>query len=101
MAAIGPDFKSGFVDPAPVSNADWAPTLAKILGLSMPSKGKLTGRVISEALPGGSTPSFSASVVRSAKTADGFQTVLDAQTVGNEVYLDAAGMPGRVVGLRP
>jgi arylsulfatase A-like enzyme len=101
MAAIGPDFKSGFVDPAPVSNADWAPTLARILGLSMPSKGKLTGRVISEALPGGSTPSFSASVVRSAKAADGFQTVLDAQTVGNEVYLDAAGMPGRVVGLRP
>ena len=24
MAAVGPDFKAGFVDPAPVSNADWA-----------------------------------------------------------------------------
>ena len=33
MAAIGPDFKTGFADPAPVSNADIAPTLAHILGL--------------------------------------------------------------------
>jgi hypothetical protein len=101
MAAIGPDFKSGFVDPAPVSNADWAPTLAKVLGISMESKGKLTGRVIAEALPGGSTPGFTAQTIRSAKTASGFQTVLNTQTVGDEVYLDAAGMPGRVVGLKP
>src|SRR5262249_23036406 len=32
MAAIGPDFKAGFVNPAPVSNADVAPTIAHILG---------------------------------------------------------------------
>ena len=32
MAAIGPDFKAGFADPAPVSNADIAPTLAQIDG---------------------------------------------------------------------
>ncbi len=101
MAAIGPDFKSGFADPAPVSNADWAPTLAKILAIPMPANGKLTGRVMSEALPGGATPAFSAAVVRSTKAAGGFETVLDTQTVGEEVYLDAAGMPGRVVGLRP
>jgi hypothetical protein len=101
MAAIGPDFKTGFVDPAPVSNADLAPTVAKILGIRMESHGGLTGRVIAEALPGGATPAFTAEVVRSAKAAGGFQTVLDTQTVGDEVYLDAAGMPGRVVGLQP
>jgi len=101
MAAIGPDFKAGFVDPAPVSNADLAPTLARILGLKMQANGKLTGRVIAEALPGGTTPAFTAEVVRSKTAAGGFQTVLDTQTLGDEVYLDAAGMPGRVVGLKP
>ena len=40
MAAVGPDFRKGFVDPAPVSNADWAPTLAKVLGLDMPPRGQ-------------------------------------------------------------
>ena len=33
MAAIGPDFKAGFVDDAPASNADIGKTLARILGL--------------------------------------------------------------------
>ena len=36
MAAIGPDFKTSFVDNTPVSNADVAPTLAQILGLRHP-----------------------------------------------------------------
>ncbi len=101
MAAIGPDFKTGFVDPAPVSNADWAPTLAHILGLKMEPKGKLTGRVMAEALPGGMTPAFTAETIRSAKTKAGFQTVLNIQKAEGKVYFDAAGMPGRVVGLKP
>ena len=33
MAAIGPDFKTGYADPAPISNADIAPTLAHVMGL--------------------------------------------------------------------
>ena len=32
MAAMGPDFKAGFADKAPISNADIAPTLAHIAG---------------------------------------------------------------------
>ncbi len=36
MAAIGPDFKSGFVDEAPVSNADIGKTIAQVLGLKIP-----------------------------------------------------------------
>lgn len=101
MAAIGPDFKTGFVDPAPVSNADWTPTMAHILGLKMEPKGKLMGRVMAEALPGGTVPAFTAETTKSDKAAGGFYTVLDTQKLGDIVYLDAAGMPGRVVGLRP
>ncbi len=33
MAAIGPDFKPGFVDESPVSNADVGKTMAQVLGL--------------------------------------------------------------------
>src|SRR6185369_9222866 len=43
MAAIGPDFKARYIDPAPVSNADIAPTIARILGIQLPSKGTLRG----------------------------------------------------------
>jgi arylsulfatase A-like enzyme len=52
MAAIGPDFKKGFADEAPVSNADIAPTIARVLGLTLPTGGALKGRVIGEALSG-------------------------------------------------
>jgi len=101
MAAVGPDFKAGYVDPAPVSNADWAPTLRQILGLKVQAKGTLVGRVMAEALPGGAEPKTTADVVRSRKAPGGFETVLDVQKVGAETYFDAAGMPGRVVGLNP
>ena len=43
MAAIGPDFKAKFTDPAPVSNADVAPTIAKILDLKVPRQGQPRG----------------------------------------------------------
>jgi arylsulfatase A-like enzyme len=98
MAAIGPDFKTGFVDPAPVSNADIGKTLAAILQLKIPSHGKLLGRVASEAMPGGSLPKITVKVARSTRTPDGLATVLDYQLVGTTRYFDAAGFPGRTVG---
>ena len=60
MAAIGPDFKSGFVSDAPVSNADVGKTVAQVLGLKIPFHGALMGRVVEEALPGGFDPRGSA-----------------------------------------
>ena len=63
MAAIGPDFKAGFVDPAPVSNADVGKTLARVLGLNISAKGKLQGRVIAEAMPGGNVPKSSSGIL--------------------------------------
>ncbi|HEV2530220.1 alkaline phosphatase family protein [Phenylobacterium sp.] len=102
MAATGPDFRKGFVDPAPVSNADWAPTLARILGLDMAPRGKLTGRVMEEALADGAAPPAARRVVlRSEPATNGFITVLNAQTAAGKTYFDAAGMPGRVIGLEP
>jgi arylsulfatase A-like enzyme len=98
MAAWGPDFKRGFVDPAPASNADVGKTLARILGLKLADHGKLVGRPLTEAMPGGAVPKFAAHTMRSAP-ADGLVTVLDYQTVGTTRYFDAAGFPGRTLGL--
>jgi hypothetical protein len=99
MAAIGPDFKAGFADPAPASNADVGKTVAHILGLNIKDKGKLVGRVLNEAQPGGQTPKYIAKVLRSTPSASGLVTVLDYQAVGDTRYFDAAGFPGRTFGL--
>ena len=56
MAAIGPDFKAGYVDALPVSNADVGATAARLLGLTPKPKGNLIGRVMTEAMPNGATP---------------------------------------------
>ena len=71
MAAIGPDFKAGFVDEAPVSNADIGKTMAHILGLKIPFKGALMGRVAEEALPGGASPVVENFIERSKPGHDG------------------------------
>jgi arylsulfatase A-like enzyme len=98
MAAIGPDFKAGFVDPAPVSNADWAPTLAKLLGLDLGGAGSLKGRVMAEALKdGGAAPAFTRQTTSSTPARGGFTTVLEWQSLGAYRYYDSAGAPGRVV----
>ena len=99
MAAIGPDFKSGYVDRAPVSNADVGKTLAHLLGLDIVDHGKLVGRVIVEAQPGGKAPRVVKGSTRSPRDRRGIATVLDYQQVGEWRYFDAAGFPGRTVGL--
>jgi len=99
MAAIGPDFKSGFVDPLPVSNADVGATVAKLLGLTPQHKGNLIGRVITEAMPNGATPKAYSGTVKSQISANGLRTVLKFQRVLKQRYFDAAGFPGRTVGL--
>jgi hypothetical protein len=100
-AAIGPDFKTHFVDPAPVSNADVNRTLVHLLKL--PSKvkdnGKLTGRVITEAFRGGAIPPFVSKTLTSAPAENGLTTVLNYQIVGTTRYFDTAGFPGRTNGL--
>ena len=100
MAAIGPDFKKGFADPAPVSNADIAPTLAHLMGFALPARGKLVGRVAGEALVGGKPVQVEKHRVMSEPDPNsGLRTVLEGQSVGATRYFDAAGIEGRVVGL--
>jgi hypothetical protein len=99
MAMQGPDFKSKFVDPAPASNADLGRTIAQLMQLDVHDKGVLVGRVLSEALPNGTVPPVTSKVVTSEPAANGLVTVLDMQTVGTTRYFDAAGFPGRTVGL--
>jgi len=101
MAAIGPDFKAGFSDPAPISNADIAPTMAHLAGITMPAKGKLRGRVISEALKGGKNVAPVRRTIQSAPAANGARTILNFQQVGEQRYFDAAGFAGKAVGLTP
>jgi hypothetical protein len=91
MAAIGPDFKKQFVDPAPISNADIAPTFAKILGFDIPSKGELKGRVLREALAGGPPAvAFTRRSAVSQTTVNGKVTILMYQQSGSQVYFDQA-----------
>ena len=91
MAAVGPDFKSRFVDHAPVSNADIVRTIAHVLGLELPEKGKLTGRVLTEALAGGpGTVHSKSEKIASEPEANGNRTVLLYQQIGGRRYFDEA-----------
>ena len=100
MAAVGPDFRIGFTSPAPISNADLAPTLAHILGLQLDANGVL-GRVATEALRDGPPPAAALPFTETSSAAgNGFVTVLEGQVYGGRRYYDAAGMPGRTLGLK-
>ncbi len=99
MAAIGPDFKAGYVDNLPVSNADVGMTAAQLLGLRGAANGGLEGRVMSEALPGGITLKSVSATLASKPAANGLQTIVKYQRVLSQRYFDVAGFPGRSVGL--
>jgi arylsulfatase A-like enzyme len=92
MAAAGPAFKQGFVDTAPVGNADIAITFAHLLGLDLPAKGSLSGRVLSEALARGPDAPESVRHLRASARSAGssFRTVLLYQRLGAHVYADEA-----------
>ena len=99
MAAIGPDFKAGYADALPVSNADVGMTIARLMDLHPAGNGGLIGRVISEALPNGVTPKAAEQTITSKPAANGLQTVVKFQRVLSQRYFDVAGFPGRTVGL--
>ena len=99
MAAVGPSFKAGFVDTMPVGNVDVAPTIARIMQLPREPIGTLTGRVIEEALVNGRQARVSVKTMQSKPGPTGLRTVLRYQEVRGVRYVDAAGFPGRTVGL--
>ena len=94
MAALGPDFRSG-VDSLPMGNIDIAPTVAKILGFSMPANGTVRGRVLQEALTAGSDMSaHPVQVLRSELASNGLRTLMEYQEYGGVRYLDRACLVG-------
>ncbi|MDF2118578.1 alkaline phosphatase family protein [Roseiarcaceae bacterium H3SJ34-1] len=99
MAAMGPSFRKGFVDTAPSSNADIGKTIDRLLGLNIKNKGHLIGRVLTEAMPHGARPKATPGMLRSKPDENGNVTVVKYQKVGLTTYFDAAGYPGRTLGL--
>jgi hypothetical protein len=99
MAAIGPDFKAGYADPLPVSNADVGMTITRLLDLKPHPKGDLAGRVLTETLPNGATPKAFSGTLAAQPASNGLRTVLRFQRVRTQRYFDVAGFPGRTVGL--
>ena len=75
-------------------------TLAHVLNLDLPKNGRLTGRVLGEALVHGpeSTP-FETGIKESEVNAAGMKTRLRYQKVSETLYFDSAGFEGRTVGL--
>jgi Type I phosphodiesterase / nucleotide pyrophosphatase len=101
MAASGPDFRQGYRDRLPASNADIGVTIAHLLNLDMPSSGPLRGRLLTEALVGGRPGQVGIHTVTSTPAANAVTTVLRQERVGDTRYNDVAGFPGRTVGLSP
>ncbi len=99
MGAAGPGFRTGYLDPAPVSNGDIGKTMAWLLGLKGKDKGSLVGRVLTEAMPNGAMVGARPLVMRSVADDTGLTTVVKYQTIGPTRYFDAAGYPGRTLGL--
>ncbi len=91
MAAWGPDFKTGYTDIAPVSNADLAMTIARILNLPLPSNGKLKGRFLLEAFAKQADTTFTPVFhVYESLPADGIRTYLVRQEYRNTTYFTSA-----------
>jgi hypothetical protein len=99
MAASGPDFRHGYRDDMPASNADIGRTIAHILNLIIPSAGPSRARVLEEALVGGHSARVKTHRLLSAPAGNGLRTVLNQQLVGSTRYSDVAGFPDRTVGL--
>jgi hypothetical protein len=102
MAARGPDFRQGFQDDMPASNADIGMTIAELLHVQLTPKGSLSGRVLTESLRSHADdplPLVEHHTQLSDPSAQGLRTVLQIQTVGSRRYLDAGGFADRTAGL--
>ncbi len=107
MIAAGPDFKTHLSDTDPVSNADIAITLSRLMQIDLlkNARGENHGRLIDEALSAGPALRGSLRLIeKSVPASNGkittllYQTYIDAS--GRTCrYFDAAGFPGETVGV--
>jgi hypothetical protein len=91
LIAYGPDFQSGFVDKLPTGNVDVAPTIAYILGLSLPNR---DGRILAEALtnpPGGTISGPTVSCINSDQVSN-LKFMLPTDPNGNAIDTSKQGI---------
>jgi arylsulfatase A-like enzyme len=86
LVALGPDFRTGWVDTLPTANVDVAPTVARILDLPL---GKTDGRILSEALTSGGAATsdyeFETPAPVTSPEATGLRVLLPTDTDGSRV----------------
>ena len=107
-AAIGPDFRRGYVDPNPTANIDVAPTITQILGI-LPNIGPggivAVGRSMTEALIDGASSGIGAhtQTMTANLTLQGVQVVSTIRVtyVGDEAYLDSSTVERKPLGSSP
>jgi hypothetical protein len=85
LIAYGPDFREGIKDTLPTGNVDVAPTVASILGLSLPHA---DGRPLSEALRNGPSMSdyqVASRTLQPSASATGISVKLPTDPSGRDV----------------
>jgi arylsulfatase A-like enzyme len=89
LIAAGPDFRRGLMNDVPSANVDIAPTVLNILGITAPTK--FDGRVLAEAMNGGSAKPdvLSKTLEATRKFPSGeWRQHLRISLVGESVYVD-------------
>lgn len=102
MAARGPDFRAGFSSRTPASPADLLRTISSLVGLKADADSRKAARVLTETLRGFERkpePRVRARVVRSKVSDEGDLVEVHLLSVNGVDYLEAAGAPGRTVGV--
>jgi len=107
-AAIGPDFRRGFVDVNPTANTDIAPTIEQILGI-LPNAGPggiaPTGRTMTEALEDGShaAPPAHIQTLTTSLMLQGMDVISTIRVVhtAGESYLDGSSTERKPLGKSP
>ena len=82
LLAYGPNFKKGMTNNLPSGNVDVAPTVAHILGFSLP---QADGRVLREALVGDNGPTSVRSASVTSQAASGLTLLTVTDLDGKEV----------------
>ena len=102
MAARGPDFREGFSSRTPASPADMMRTIEALVGLKDKPDSRRDARELTETLRGlgkGPEPQVHERVVRSKASSAGDVVEVHLLSVSGVDYLEAAGAPGRTVGV--
>ncbi|HEY8966865.1 MAG TPA: alkaline phosphatase family protein, partial [Candidatus Methylacidiphilales bacterium] len=86
LVASGPDLRSGWVDDLPSGNADLAPTIAGLVGLSSPPW--MDGRVLVEAIRGYPAPAAEVRAETLEAAAGAWKQTLRLTRVGGAVYFE-------------